>query len=326
MDTKYGFTRMTLAEFKLWIADKAVSRTVRVVQQHHTWSPSYSLFTGENHFELQRSMKNTHVGERGWADIGQHFTIFPDGKIVTGRSLESPPACILGNNSGSICIENLGNFDTGKDAMTQAQMDAIVGVTAALCKRFRLSVNTTGIVYHHWFNLDTGARNNGSGNNKSCPGTAFFGGNKTNHCTQNFLPLVTAAMGAAAPRRIVDPADGYGCVMADSLNVRDAASSSATKIGSATLGAILRIHSRSGDWLKISRSNEEWVSGRYVKDVKRAVVNATTLNVRSGPGTQHPKVAQVNQGDEVFVHEESNGWCKVGLDARWVKKEFVNFA
>lgn len=325
METKFGFTRMTPVEFNTWIVNQSVARTIRVVQQHHTWSPSYSLFTGSNHFELQRGMKNSHVGERGWADIGQHFTIFPDGMIVTGRKLESAPACIGGNNSGAICIENLGNFDTGKDAMTQAQKDAIVGVTAALCKRFRVPVDTNGIVYHHWFNLDTGARNNGSGNNKTCPGQAFFGGNKNHHCTQQFLPIVSAAMGVSQPQAAVDPASGYGCVTADSLNIRASASASGARVGAATLGAILRIHARSGDWLKISLSHEEWVNGRHVKTVRRARVNAATLNVRSGPGTQHPKVGQVRQGDEVFVHEEANGWCKIGLDARWVSRGFLDF-
>ena len=32
-------------------------------------------------------MKNLHFNQNGWQEIGQHFTIFPDGMIVTGRSL-----------------------------------------------------------------------------------------------------------------------------------------------------------------------------------------------------------------------------------------------
>jgi hypothetical protein len=66
-------------------------------------------------------MKNHHVNNNGWADIGQHFSIFPDGKICTGRNLESTPACIYGRNANAICIENVGYFDTGKDTMTTAQ-------------------------------------------------------------------------------------------------------------------------------------------------------------------------------------------------------------
>ena len=62
-------------------------------------------------------MKAYHVTYNGWNDIGQHFTIFPDGLILTGRSLEKSPACIYGQNANAICIENLGNFDLGGDQM-----------------------------------------------------------------------------------------------------------------------------------------------------------------------------------------------------------------
>jgi hypothetical protein len=34
-------------------------------------------------------MKECHVQQNGWADIGQHLSIFPDGTIVTGRSFEN---------------------------------------------------------------------------------------------------------------------------------------------------------------------------------------------------------------------------------------------
>lgn len=96
MDTKYGFVRMNLAEFENWISNFRVGRTVMKIQQHRTFIPSYIHFTGMNHFDWQLAMKKYHVNENGWADIGQHFTIFPDGEIVTGRSMETSPACIRG--------------------------------------------------------------------------------------------------------------------------------------------------------------------------------------------------------------------------------------
>jgi len=134
--TRFGFTLLSLIEFDQWIKNQQVGRTIRFVQQHHTWKPSYQNFNGNNHFEIQNGMKNTHVGNNGWMDIGQHFTIFPDGLICTGRGLENSPACIYMNNLSAMCIENVGNFDDGGDIMTQAQADAIVQITASLCKRF----------------------------------------------------------------------------------------------------------------------------------------------------------------------------------------------
>ena len=112
---------MSVTEFETWLPNLSISRTVRTVQQHHTWSPSYAQFNGTNHFEVQKGMKNHHVENNGWNDIGQHISIFPDGTVVTGRPFNVTPACIAGANSGCFCIESVGNFDTGKDTMKPVQ-------------------------------------------------------------------------------------------------------------------------------------------------------------------------------------------------------------
>lgn len=326
MTSKLGFTKMDLQEFETWISNLRVARTVLHIQEHHTWNPSYINFKGNNHFDLQQGMKSYHVGHNGWMDIGQHFTTFPDGTILTGRSLESTPACILGFNTNAICIENLGDFDLGKDVMTVEHKNTIVRITAALCKKFGIAVNSDNVVYHHWFNLTTGVRNNGSGNNKTCPGTNFFGGNKVENCNQNFLPLVSTALNGEAPQ----PAQNiikYVAVTADSLNIREGANAQSKKVTGvepATLGAILRVYEEKNRWYKISASQQHWVNGSFTKNVTRATVNATTLNVRSGPGTNFPKVSALTKNQEVFIVDESNGWCKISSDNKWVKKEFLN--
>lgn len=158
---------MSIQEFEAWIDARQLARTVLTVQEHHTYSPAYAQFNGSNHFALQQGMKSYHINQNGWHDIAQHFTTFPDGMVMTGRSLEESPACILGQNANAICIENLGNFDLGKDTMTPVHHDTIIRITAKLCKRFRLPVNINSIVYHHWFHLSTGERNNGIKNNSS---------------------------------------------------------------------------------------------------------------------------------------------------------------
>ena len=85
---------MNVAQFEAWISNLRIGRTILKIQQHHTYIPSYIHFTGSNHFERQLAMKNYYVNQNGWQDIGQHFTIFPDGAILTGRSLEQSLACI----------------------------------------------------------------------------------------------------------------------------------------------------------------------------------------------------------------------------------------
>lgn len=329
METKHGFLKMTIAEFQQWINQQRIARTILSIQQHHTWSPNYSHFNGKNHFDRQVAMKNHHIGVNGWQDIGQHFTTFPDGTIVTGRSMEKTPACIFGANSNSVCIEHLGNFDKGEDKMTIAQQLTAIKMTAMLCEKFRIPVNVFGIIYHHWFDLSTGERNNGTGRNKSCPGTDFFGGNSVTDCMNNFLPLVAQELGRESPvSPSLEALQKYVVVTASRLNVRVSPSGRAKLAadrGAARLGAILRVYGESNGWLKISNSQSHWVYGRYTKDVRRATVSATTLRVRSGPGINFNIVGSLPKSEEVFISEEKNGWCKIALEEKWLSKDYLEF-
>ena len=47
------------------------------------------------------------------------------------RSLNTIPAGIKGANTYGVCIENIGNFDKGKDTMTPAQRNSIALVENA---------------------------------------------------------------------------------------------------------------------------------------------------------------------------------------------------
>lgn len=182
---------LTLEEFKDYIAKLKVSRSIKRIQLHHTWSPNYTHFNGKNHITLQKNMKNYHVNSCGWSDIAQHFTIFPDGKIVTGRDLDSSPAGIYGANTGGICIECIGNFDKGGDKMTDAQKNSIAGVSRILLDRFNLNSNT-GITYHAWWG--SGGSHLGTyvagKSQKTCPGTNFIGGNTREDYDANLKPLI----------------------------------------------------------------------------------------------------------------------------------------
>jgi len=327
METRLGFTKMTITEFSDWIISLRVGRTILKIQHHHTFSPSYVHFNGANHFDLQKSMKNYHVVHNGWSDIGQHFTIFPDGTILTGRSLEKSPACITGQNANAICIENLGNFDLNGDFMSNEQRDAIIKLTSLLCSRFSIPITSNGIVYHHWFDLKTGERNNGTKNNKSCPGTNFFGGNKVIDCEANFLPLVERQFRLLSSPNVADVYK-YVVVITKTLNVRKAPSLSSEKDtgrASVTLGSVLRVFKEQGGWYKISNSKENWISGKYTMEVKKAIVSADTLNVRSGNDSSFPKIGSYLKGEEVFVIEEKNNWCKISMEEKWVSKKYLNF-
>lgn len=178
-------------EFKKYISGLNVKRKIKRIQLHHTYSPSYKDFTGSNHEALQKSMRSYHMNTNGWSDIGQHFTIFSDGIIMTGRSIEATPAGIYGANTGAICVECVGNFDKGADVMTDAQKNAIVSVLKTLLDRFGLDVNYD-VVYHAWYSADGRALGDYiKGHSvKTCPGTNFFGGNGVTAYEKNLLPLI----------------------------------------------------------------------------------------------------------------------------------------
>ena len=199
MKTAYGFTRFdTEGEFKAWLKNKSVTRTINKLQVHHTGSPDYSCFyksngTTEDELVRQNNMKSFHVNSRGMSDIAQNFTIFPNGKIVTGRSLNKNPAGITGWNSGAICIEIYGNFDKGHDVMTAQQKRAVIMIYGELCKRFNLTPSTNTIRPHAWFTSGGSYLGDyiAGKSRKTCPGTAFMGiGNTKSAFTNHFIPWI----------------------------------------------------------------------------------------------------------------------------------------
>jgi hypothetical protein len=104
--------------------------------------PSYRDFDGNNHFERLAAMESAHL-QRGFNEIAQNFTTFPDGAVASCRSLDTTPAGVKGANTNGICIENLGNFDEGHDAMTNPQRDCIIRVNALLSQKFNLAPSSS---------------------------------------------------------------------------------------------------------------------------------------------------------------------------------------
>jgi hypothetical protein len=148
--------------------------------------------------------------------------------------------------------------------MNDAQRNAIVTVNALLLMRFGLPCDTDHVVYHHWWDLNTGQRTNGSGNTKTCPGTVFFGGNSVAAAQADFLPLIAAEMGAAANPPAPPQAQFQGEVNTVSLRIRNAPGVDGTSLGKVANGALLAIYEVRNGWYRIHPTAQRWVSGRYV--------------------------------------------------------------
>lgn len=195
MNIQGQYILMTREEFKNWLFHHQFTRKITLIQQHHTWLPSYKHFHGSNHFKMLKSMENFHVKANGWQNIAQNITTFPDGKVAVCRPFNTAPEGSIGSkaNTTGIAIEHVGNFDIGHDVMTKEHRETIIYITAALSMKFGLTPSIDSITYHHWWDLGTGERvldNGPSYNVKTCPGTGFFGGNSTTDAKTHFYPLI----------------------------------------------------------------------------------------------------------------------------------------
>ena len=276
--TKYGFTKMTPAEFKTWI-HKQGNYKYTGLQVHHTWMPDYSCFykaNGKHEDELTRqyNTQQYHKKTNGWGDIAQHFTVFPNGAIVTGRKLSNTTAIgIKGWNSNKICIEIYGNFDKGKDVMTKEQKDAVITVYGELCKKFKITPSTSTIRCHAWFTAGGTFLGdyNKSKSAKTCPGTNFMGfGNSKAAIRDIFIPLIQNYISGKTTTTVKDPvACGvYRIKSPDGvLNIRKGPGSSYEKVGQVKNGEAYTITKINGNWGYL-KSGAGWISLAYTEKVK----------------------------------------------------------
>ncbi|MGV3503923.1 MAG: SH3 domain-containing protein [Adhaeribacter sp.] len=256
-------------------------RRITVIQNHHTWKPNYTHFNFHNpkYLVWLESMRNDHMQNRHWSDIGQNLTLFPDGMIGLCRSLDLTPAGIFGANAGAICLEHFGNFDEGGDQMSLEQRQAIIQVNAALCLKFNLQPQTHQVVYHHWYDtrgkrfsqadIDSGRvlRNK---QQKTCPGTNFFAspqtgkGNTILSAKANFYPLIAQEMarqqGLTGP--FIQPVSRR--VLVHSLNVRAGRGTGYHVIRCIPKGLQVQVYETEGGWCRVSLNAEEWVSAKFL--------------------------------------------------------------
>ena len=119
MKIQNGFTLLeTEKEFKEWLDKQHPTRTINKLQVHHMALPDYNIWQttdkkvyGDNR-ELGRTIALDSYGKTTWGSsdgyghyIAQHFSIFPNGKVTTGRNLNSTPIGIAGWNTHAICVE-----------------------------------------------------------------------------------------------------------------------------------------------------------------------------------------------------------------------------
>ncbi|WP_438617153.1 SH3 domain-containing protein, partial [Paraclostridium sp.] len=127
-----------------------------------------------------------------------------------------------------------------------------------------------------------------------------------------------------------------GIVTATSLNVRSGPSTEHSVVFSVKKNDKVTILQSENGWYKISAANgkEGWASSEYIsKNIDdnaqlsdKKVVNADSLNMRSGASTSYRVIAKLSKGTTVEIISESNGWSKIKHDGRigYVSSEFLS--
>jgi N-acetylmuramoyl-L-alanine amidase len=92
-----------------------------------------SASNNPNHDDIE-VIRDWHVRERGFNDVGYHYFIKKDGTIQKGRPDEIPGAHCRGQNINSIgiCLSGLG-------VKTPEQLEALKGLLKTLCDKHFLS-------------------------------------------------------------------------------------------------------------------------------------------------------------------------------------------
>ncbi len=86
----------------------------------------------------------------GWSGIGYHFLIRKDGTIEEGRPLQAVGAHCHGENSHTVGINIVGNFEEAEPEIEQ--MDSAARLIAALCRHYGLTPSDATIFGHRDFN------------------------------------------------------------------------------------------------------------------------------------------------------------------------------
>ncbi|NBD36501.1 MAG: hypothetical protein GVY30_10970 [Chloroflexi bacterium] len=111
-----------------YVYAKPLEQVLTTIVVHHTALP-----LSDGPFEIQKK----HMHDKGYADIGYHFVIDPDGKIYAGRDLSARGAHTGGHNTGTIGISLMGNFEETEPL--EAQLTSLKRLSGYLRDAYKLT-------------------------------------------------------------------------------------------------------------------------------------------------------------------------------------------
>jgi N-acetylmuramoyl-L-alanine amidase len=141
------FRPLTIPDFAAEVSGFAWTRRIWRVDMHHTFIPDHARWRAIGSAACCAGMHRHHVVERGFADIAQHVSIAPDGRIWTGRDWNTTPASVgYGMNGGVFMFEMIGNFDVGCDTLEGPQLASTIAVIDTVQRHFALPIHA--LLFH----------------------------------------------------------------------------------------------------------------------------------------------------------------------------------
>jgi|GEM_PF-262608 len=114
------------------------------------------------------------------------------------------------------------------------------------------------------------------------------------------------------------PAGCYGTVTGTVVNLRSAASTTATIVGKASQGERYLIVAQDGDWYELFVDGQPaFIHSDYLElDDPEAfttygTITGSIVNIRAGAASWHAKLGQAFKGDKVKILGEEDGWYKI---------------
>jgi len=98
-------------------------------------------------------------GKENFSDIGYHFLIAGDGRVLEGRRAEYLGAHASGANTGNIGVAMMGDFNKVKP--TAAQIESLTRLVTYLSVKYKKDPNSRGFLepHQHYTNTDCPGKN-----------------------------------------------------------------------------------------------------------------------------------------------------------------------
>lgn len=91
-----------------------------------------------------REIRNCHINDKGWADIGYHYVVRLNGYIEKGRPEWRQGAHCLGHNRHSIGVVYVGGLNQQgekADTRTPAQKRALLNLLKELVEKYKCEIH-----------------------------------------------------------------------------------------------------------------------------------------------------------------------------------------